>query len=115
MEVHYIYFLKVGDCGFVLSKKYNQAKYIDIPNGCTFGIMDIIGSILLLDDDVDADSFSEKYENWIHLKSRLKRQFSVKTQEKCELLTLKIEDLQRMKFEFCESYESLLASTFQRI
>jgi hypothetical protein len=57
-EVNCIYFLKEGSCGFVLSKKYNQAKYIDIPPGCTFGIIDIIGSILLMDEgEVDGDSF----------------------------------------------------------
>lgn len=115
-EVNCIYFLKEGSCGFVLSKKYNQAKYIDIPPGCTFGIIDIIGSILLMDEgEVDGDSFQEKYENWIYLKGRLKRQFSVKTQDNCELMTLSVEDLQRMKFEFCESYESLMSSAFFRL
>jgi hypothetical protein len=45
----------------------------------------------------------------------LKRQFSVKAQEECELLTLGIDDLQRMKFEFCEAYDEMMNSSFIRL
>ena len=44
-EITNIYFLKKGRCGFVLPN-YLNAKYIDIPFGEYFGVIDIVGSIL---------------------------------------------------------------------
>ena len=34
-----------GECGYVIPK-YDNIKYIDIPEGSHFGIIDIIGCIL---------------------------------------------------------------------
>ena len=45
-EVNSVYFLKDGACGFVLPK-YENIKYINVTIGSTFGIIDIIGSLLL--------------------------------------------------------------------
>jgi hypothetical protein len=73
-DINQIYFLKSGECGFVLTKKYNNAKYIDITQGSNFGVIDIIGSLLLIDDDIsETEELFDKFENWIHLKGRLKR------------------------------------------
>ena len=44
-EISCIYFLKKGECGFVLPR-HNDSKYIDIDVGQEFGIHDIIASIL---------------------------------------------------------------------
>jgi hypothetical protein len=41
-----IFFLKEGNCGFVLPK-YSNLEYININNGATFGVVDIIGSMLV--------------------------------------------------------------------
>jgi hypothetical protein len=49
-DINCIYFLKKGSCGFVLPKHLN-IKYIDINLGYTFGVVDIIGSILRLEDE----------------------------------------------------------------
>ena len=43
--VNCIYFLKDGECGYVLPKHQNL-KYIDIPEGDYLGISDIVGSAL---------------------------------------------------------------------
>ena len=60
----------------VLSPKYDNIKYIDYYEGCQFGAIDIVGSILGLEEDVD---FEYCFENWLLFKDRLKRQFSVRT------------------------------------
>ena len=44
-EVSCIYFHKDGDCGYALPN-FQNTKYIDIPIGAYFGVIDIIGSIL---------------------------------------------------------------------
>ena len=36
-DIDSIYFLRAGDCGFVLGNKYSQHKYINIAQGSTFG------------------------------------------------------------------------------
>jgi hypothetical protein len=48
-QINHIYFLQAGECGFVLPKHEN-IKYINIPVGANFGIIDIIGSVLQLAD-----------------------------------------------------------------
>ena len=50
-QVDNIYFMKSGECGFVIPK-YDNKKYIDIPIGYHFGVIDIIGSILSLDNGI---------------------------------------------------------------
>jgi hypothetical protein len=49
-EVSCIYFLKHGSCGFVLPR-HSNIKYININTGATFGIVDIIGSMLINNPD----------------------------------------------------------------
>merc|ERR1712118_199854 len=44
-EISCIYFLKAGDCGFVLPR-HNNIKYIDCNIGCFFGVIDIVGGCL---------------------------------------------------------------------
>lgn len=43
--VNSLYFLKDGECGFVLPK-YQNLKYIDIQLGYSFGLIDIVATIL---------------------------------------------------------------------
>mmetsp|Transcript_28161 Transcript_28161/g.42630 ORF Transcript_28161/g.42630 Transcript_28161/m.42630 type:complete len:121 (+) Transcript_28161:1491-1853(+) len=55
-EVLNMYFMKTGNCGFVLPK-YENAEYITITDGCDFGTEDIIACILKSED--------HKGEEWI--------------------------------------------------
>ena len=96
----------------VLSPKYKNNKYVDFYEGCQFGAIDIVGSILGLEEDVD---FEYAFENWILYKDRLKRQFSVRTQTEVEALTLSIQDLACMRSEFIEAYESIMKNAFERL
>ena len=45
-DINCIYFLKYGSCGFVLPR-YSNIKYINVNKGATFGIVDIIGNMLM--------------------------------------------------------------------
>jgi hypothetical protein len=69
-EIVSIYFLKQGDCGFVLPK-HDNVKYIQIETGQNFGIIDIIGSILQNKDGY------KLLKEWIKHKDKMKRQFTV--------------------------------------
>ena len=50
-EIISIFFLKTGNCGFVLPK-FENVKYINIEPGNNFGIEDIVGSIIK-NEDID--------------------------------------------------------------
>lgn len=63
-DVTCMYFMRHGECGFVLPR-HSNIKYIDIKSGNLFGIIDIVGSMLFS----DADDF----DNWILYKDKLKR------------------------------------------
>lgn len=104
--------MRQGTCGFVLSPRYNNIKYVDFNFGCVFGVVDILGSLLNFEDGMDLEYC---FSNWIVYKDRLKRQFTVATQSHCELLTLSIQDLWNMKTEFIEAYESLMANSYDRL
>lgn len=45
-NINYIFFLKYGSCGFVLPR-YSNIKYINVNIGATFGLIDIIGNMLM--------------------------------------------------------------------
>lgn len=67
-EILSIFFLKNGNCGFVLPK-YENVKYIDIKIGSNFGIEDIVGSIIS-NEEIEQDE-------WIQHKDKIMRQFTV--------------------------------------
>ena len=48
-DINMIYFLKYGSCGFVLPR-YSNIKYINVNIGATFGLVDIIGNMLVNKD-----------------------------------------------------------------
>ena len=105
-EITSIYFIKGGECGFVLPK-HNNAKYIDMEVGSHFGAVDIVGS-LLQEGHVDMD-------DWIKHKDIMKRQFTIMANSNVELLSFSIEDLNRMKMEFLEAYDALFSSSYRRL
>lgn len=112
-DVSSIYFLRAGNAGFVLSPKYCSIKFIDFPEGCVFGVIDIVGSLMSIDQE--GFDYESALENWVQHKDKLKRQFSVHTQQECELLSLSIQDLYCMRSEFLEAYEALMNNSFFRL
>ena len=108
-EITNIYFLKKGRCGFVLPN-YLNAKYIDIPFGEYFGVIDIVGSILQ-----NEEGGMNNLNEWILFKHILKRQFTVMANTKCDLLSFSITDLYKMKFEFMDAYEEMFNDGFNRL
>ena len=98
-DITSIYFKQSGSCGFVLPK-HNNLKYINIDDGMHFGIIDIIAS--LLENEM---VLAEVIDDWITRKEILKRQFTVMADKETSLLTLSVQNLDRMKFEFLETYE----------
>ena len=62
-DVNSIYFLRAGQAGFVLSPKYSAIKFVDFPEGCVFGIIDIIGSLMSIDDE--NFDYESGLENWL--------------------------------------------------
>ena len=66
-EVNSIFFLLKGRASFVLPS-YDNIKYINIPEGGQFGVIDIVGSIHLAGEDID---------DWIDNRACLQRQFTL--------------------------------------
>ena len=75
-----------------------------------FGIIDIIASLMNDDDCID-----EMLENWINRKEFLKRHFTVVTTEHTHLLTLSISNLDKMKFDFYNTYETVFRDGLKRL
>ena len=77
-KVSKIYFLVHGKCGFVLSDRFNNFKYVNFTDRTHFGVIDIIGSMMEFAEDHSVDHV---VNNWILYKERLMRHFNVATQE----------------------------------
>lgn len=78
---------------------FDNTPYIRINVGDSFGIIDIVGS-----------SATKKFdlECFLQNTNKLQRQFTImSTVDNCEILTLSIQDLNRMKLEFHDCYEKL--------
>ena len=97
-DVNNIYFLIKGMAAFVLPS-YENTSYIEINSGNHFGVMDIIGSVVT--------NSEVEFENWFIHKDIIHRQFTIMAKKQIEVLTLSIGDLNRMKLEFFETYDSL--------
>jgi hypothetical protein len=63
---------------------------------------------VLSNKDLDLDK-------WIYHKEKLRRQFTLMSQTRCELLTLSIDDLHKMQHEFSEPYQDLFENAFVRL
>ena len=88
--------------------KHRNLEYIDISEGSYFGIIDIVGGMAKI-------NHLEDMENWLSYKESLKRQFTVMSSTQCELLMLNLTDLNRMRMEFVEAYESLYDCAYARL
>lgn len=70
-EVESLFFNTNGSLGYVLPR-FNSVKYIDLPKGTYFGIIDIIHNIIKNNLDIN---------DWISRKEKIKRHFTVKSDE----------------------------------
>jgi len=104
-DITNIYFLVKGKAGFVLPK-YQNTTFIEIGVGSHFGLIDIVGSILQAQFDL---------ESWILHKDVLQRQFTVMSLKDSEVMCLTVQDLNRMKQEFLEVYQKLFADAYTRL
>ena len=105
-DVNSIYFLIKGMASFVLPS-YENTCYVNINKGKHFGIMDIIGSIVT-NNELD-------FSNWFQRKELIHRQFTILAVKDIECLTLSIQDLNRMKQEFFETYELMFDQQLIRL
>ena len=96
----------------VLSVRFNKFKYIDLPVHCCFGFVDIFASILSFPDTEDKEYI---FNNWIHYKERLFRQFNAAAQEDSQLVTLEIQHLWNMKSEMPDVYDKFYKSWDNRL
>lgn len=80
--------------------RHHNIKYVDYPEGSHFGVMDIISSCIKLDIELD---------DWASNVDKLKREFTVMSQELSEILTLSVKDLQEMSDDYQEQYISVFA------
>lgn len=94
-DVSEIYFLKSGNCSFVLPK-HDNFRYIDISPGVSFGMHDILGYTLQHPENQIEDLFYQR--------DKIKRMFTIQAVENCYILTLSIRDLIRMQEEFNGSF-----------
>ena len=104
-ELLSMFFLKKGKCSFVLPS-YSNVPYINIPEGCHFGVEDLVTCIEKIEEEDNGD-------NWIQFKSRLIRQSTVQAMSEdnmytfTETLHLAVSLIHRMKIEFKEIYDCL--------
>lgn len=89
-----VYFLVAGSAGYVLPR-FNNKVYFNIVIGDHFGHVDL---------GHDRDYFKAQKKGMQKKKRKHKvqliRKFTVQAQENCDLLTLTLEDLDKMNSEF---------------
>ena len=100
-----MFFLKEGNCGFVLPQYVNM-KFIDIPNGSYFGLGDLVAGILNLQEDIF---------DFMPIKNQIKRILSARCEEDTELFFLPLEDLDKMKLSFHKEYLYLMENAIKRL
>ena len=101
--------MQSGSCGFVLSK-YHNLKYINIGPGMRFGLLDILSSLIEYEMNME-----DIIEDWMSRRDLLVRHFTVVADEETCLLTLSIENLNSMKYEFQETYKKIFMESLNRL
>lgn len=97
-----------GSAGYVLPR-FNNKVYINIVQGDHFGHVDL-GN--------DRDYFKAMKKNSKVKKRKrvpLHRKFTVQAQENCDLLTLTLEDLDKMNTEFPDICKKLMDEAIERV
>ena len=62
-DITYIYFLNEGECGFVLPR-HNNVRYVRFEQGCTFGLIDVLGSVM---------KYGIEFDDWMQYPEKMKR------------------------------------------
>lgn len=75
--------------------------YIQFIEGSHFGVLDIIGSF------IGRDKLDFNENDWYKFQDTLKRQFTVQCKEQSDLMTLPIDALEKMKYQFNDCYQDL--------
>jgi CRP-like cAMP-binding protein len=88
-----------GEASYVLPM-FQQKSYFDIHKGDTFGHADLFGR----------RNPTETLIRTKKTKNDLTRTFTCQAKISCELLTIQVVDLEKMRSEFGEIYNSLYAS-----
>ena len=102
-----VFFLIKGEAAYVLPR-YDNTIYIRIEDGDHFGHVDIVFDQEVRDMGVPVKLIRpEKYV--------ITRKFTVQSILNCELLTLPIEELEKMKIEFPEIFEELFTNSYRRL
>ena len=104
-EVNCVYFLQEGSVGYVLNRHHN-IKYCDFPEGSHFGVLDIMASCYSNEIEI---------EDWQMNLDKMKREFTMMSQKISDILSLSIKDLDLMKQDFEEQYNSLFSLAQQRL
>ena len=86
---------------------YRNLKYISISTGQYFGVLDIVSTCIKYKND--------SYDDLMQYKGLMRREFTIKSQTNCELLTLNVRIIDKMKQEFLESYEMLFDMALRRL
>lgn len=98
-----------GKAGYVLPR-FNNKVYLEINQGDHFGHVDL---------GFDPDYFKTSKKNGKIKKKAKKgpaiRKFTVQAQENCDLLTLTLEDLDKMNVEFPDICQQLINDAVERI
>lgn len=97
-QANSVHFVKEGLVCFVLPA-FNQTPFVKIPKGQLIGFVDIQASSLKSGFDI--------FE-WPHFKKQIKRQFSIRAQNECELMRLAFSDLEKMPEAFSEYYNEMI-------
>lgn len=78
--------------------------YVKFNVGCHFGVLDII-SYFVENEELDA-------EKWSQYQDGLKRNFTAQCKQQSEIMTLPIEDLQKIQTAFKDCYDNLFNHCF---
>jgi CRP-like cAMP-binding protein len=98
LPLNIVFFLSNGKAGYVLSK-YQDKVYKEIEQGDHFGHIDLANTKI----------FMKTNKKKVHKKKQqFKSFFQVKAMEHCDLMTLSIKELEKMKFEFSDVYFELV-------
>lgn len=102
-----VYFLVEGTAAYVLPR-YNKKIYLMMEAGEHFGHVDIAVEQDMLALEVRFNSRSLKSRNMV-------RRFTVQAIENCDMFILRIDDLEKLKFEFPDMYKELFQGANDRL
>lgn len=102
-----VYFLVKGTAAYVLPR-YNNKIYLMMEAGEHFGHVDIAVEQDMLALEVRFNSRSLKSRNMV-------RRFTVQAIENCDMFIFRIDDLEKLKFEFPDMYKELFQGSNDRL